>query len=461
MKRKRRYYLLPLLPFLTILGFLAYLLVIMFESEGPSLVLQPLPEFLSKSQNFTVKTGDEGRGLRFLKVSIQQGTRERMILQEGFAFQGLLNVGGVHAYEKDFTIDPLTSKLAQGEAELQVQVWDHSKRGGGEGNSSIVRHKMIVDTIPPSVRAVSRMHNVNVGGSALAVYQTSSDAAESGVFVDEVFFPGFAAPENSTEGIHYCYFAIPHHIKSKPRIKLWARDKAGNMAENSFDYHVRKRTFRIDKVVLSERFIGSILPYFTSFYPLDDQESPIGKFLKINRELRKENHELLYRLKDNTSTERLWEGTWLRQKNAANRARFGDHRLYYYEREKVDEQDHLGVDLASLANAAVEAANHGRVIYADRLGIYGLTVVLDHGQGLMSVYGHMSKIDVSLGQEVRKGTVLGLTGNTGLAAGDHLHFAIMVSGIYVNPIEWWDDHWIEDHVSRKLGLGGQASGPKG
>jgi murein DD-endopeptidase MepM/ murein hydrolase activator NlpD len=122
------------------------------------------------------------------------------------------------------------------------------------------------------------------------------------------------------------------------------------------------------------------------------------------------------------------------------------------QRGRVDEKFHLGVDLASVANSPVEASNHGRVIYADRLGIYGLTVVLDHGQGLSSLYGHLSRIDVTPGREVRKGEILGLTGQTGLAGGDHLHFSIMVNGIYVNPIEWWDNKWIEDNVNKKLAL---------
>jgi murein DD-endopeptidase MepM/ murein hydrolase activator NlpD len=157
-------------------------------------------------------------------------------------------------------------------------------------------------------------------------------------------------------------------------------------------------------------------------------------------------------LKEKTSAERLWDGAWLRQKNAANMARFGDHRSYYYKGVKVDEQDHLGVDLASVANSPVQASNHGRVVYADKLGIYGFTVVIDHGQGLASIYGHLSKIDVTQGQDAKKGDIIGSTGDTGLAGGDHLHFGIMVSGVYVNPIEWWDDHWIEDNISAKLAL---------
>jgi murein DD-endopeptidase MepM/ murein hydrolase activator NlpD len=131
-------------------------------------------------------------------------------------------------------------------------------------------------------------------------------------------------------------------------------------------------------------------------------------------------------------------------------AGFGDRRFYYYKGQKIDEQVHLGVDLASLANSEVQASNNGRVVFRDRLGIYGLTVVLDHGQGIASVYSHLSEIRVAMGQEVMKGEVIGLTGQTGLAGGDHLHFGIMVNGVFVNPIEWWDSHWIHDNIDRKL-----------
>jgi murein DD-endopeptidase MepM/ murein hydrolase activator NlpD len=158
-------------------------------------------------------------------------------------------------------------------------------------------------------------------------------------------------------------------------------------------------------------------------------------------------------LREKTTPEKLWEGeTWLRQKNAVTMANFTDRRVYYYQGEKVDEQAHLGVDLASQANAPVQAANNGRVIFAERNGIYGLTVVLDHGQGLSSLYGHLSTISVESGQEVKKGDIIGYTGRTGLAGGDHLHFGIMVSGIPVNPREWLYGHWIEDNITKKLDL---------
>ena len=168
--------------------------------------------------------------------------------------------------------------------------------------------------------------------------------------------------------------------------------------------------------------------------------------------MRKKDNETLYQLLKNTSPIRLWEGKWLRMKNAANMAQFADHRYYYYNGEKIDEQDHMGTDLASLANSPVEAANNGIVVFAERNGIYGMTVVLDHGQGLASLYGHLSTIGVKIGDTVKKGDIIGHSGQTGLAGGDHLHFSVLVHGIFVNPVEWWDSHWIQDNIIRKLDL---------
>jgi murein DD-endopeptidase MepM/ murein hydrolase activator NlpD len=434
---------------LILLGLGGWFFAFMFEGEAPLASLQPLPEFLSKAQKFTVTAGDKKRGLKAVKLSITQGGKETVLLDEKFSFEGLLNRDGVHEVQKEVSIDPSVLKLAQGELTLTLTVWDYSRRG--EGNHATVQHKSIVDTVPPSLRTISRMHNVNVGGVGFAVYQTSQDAASSGVFVDDLFFPGYPDKDQADKGIHHCFFAIPYDNSSNPKTTLWAKDKAGNEAKTSFYCRVMRKKFRQDKIEVSDQFIKKLLPYF-SFYPLDSEDTDLKKFLKINNDLRRENHQALSQLKDKTSPDKLWDGVWLSHWNGQTMARFGDHRSYFYKGQKVDDKVHLGVDLASLANAPVLASNNGKVLFADRLGIYGLAVVIDHGQGLASVYGHLSKIEVNPGQAVEKGQTIGLTGDTGLAGGDHLHFSVMLQGIFVNPVEWWDPHWIADNVTKKLNL---------
>ncbi|MFC1868800.1 M23 family metallopeptidase [Thermodesulfobacteriota bacterium] len=450
-KNKKISYSFTLIPLVIILFLFIWLFTVIFEGEKPLITLEPRPDFISQKQNFTIKISDMKRGLRTLKVSYSQGGRDVTIFEAKFPFEGLLNRDGVQSFEKKLTIDPSALHLAQGRMDLNVQVWDYSRRGGGDGNMSLVMQKIAVDTIPPAIRAISRMHNVNKGGSGLVVYRTSSDTVASGVYVDDHFFRGFPAEEKSKKGMYLAYFAIPYNSGSDPSVYLWAKDRAGNVASSTFYYHVRRKRFRREKINITDRFLKRVLPYF-SFYEFDPQDSDIDKYLKINRDLRKKDNETLYKLMEETSPERLWDGAWTRLKNAATMAKFADHRGYYHKGEKVDEQFHLGIDLASLSSSPVEADNNGRVIFAERNGIYGLTVVIDHGQGLATLCGHLSSIEVTKGQEVNKGDLIGHTGQTGLAGGDHLHLSILVHGVFVNPIEWWDSHWIEDNITRKLDI---------
>ena len=135
----------------------------------------------------------------------------------------------------------------------------------------------------------------------------------------------------------------------------------------------------------------------------------------------------------------------------ARESYFADRRSYYYQGKKVDEQVHLGYDLAQTTNMPVRAANSGKVIYADRLGIYGNCIILDHGYSLESLYGHLSKIDVKVGDMVQKEQQIGVSGATGMAFGDHVHFSMLVAGTQVDPKEWWDEHWIHDRILSKIG----------
>src|SRR4029079_14899775 len=144
-----------------------------------------------------------------------------------------------------------------------------------------------------------------------------------------------------------------------------------------------------------------------------------------------------------------WSGPFVQLGNSQVEASFADYRTYVYNGKEVDQQVHLGYDLAVTANTPVLAANAGKILNASWLGIYGNCVIIDHGMGIASLYGHLSSFDVKVGDTVTKGQQIGRTRMTGLAGGDHLHFTMLVSGHPVNPVEWWDSHWIQDRVERK------------
>ena len=437
--------------------FLGWFLTHVFEGGKPEAGLSPLPEYLSGEETFTVNASDARRGIKRILITVTQDSRTFKVLEQEFPFKGLANRQGTREANVSFRISPAAMHLAEGRMDLTVSVWDYSRRKGGDGNMAVAGHKMIVDTTPPSIRAVSRLHYINEGGTGLVVYKTSADTAESGVYVGDLFFPGHPAGGASAPEHMVCYFAVPVGAEPGKGISLWARDKAGNSSRTSFNHSIRGRRFPVRTLNISDRFIERILPDFSDL-DISGAERPVDKFLKINRELRVENDENIRSLAAGSAVERLWDGAFIRMRNAATMAGFGDRRIYIHDGREIDRQTHLGVDLASLANSEIHAANNGRVVFAGRLGIYGLTVVLDHGQGLSSLYAHLSSIETEAGRYVERGDVIGISGRTGLAGGDHLHFSMMVNGVFVNPVEFWDEHWIGDNITGKLALTRPATG---
>ena len=100
------------------------------------------------------------------------------------------------------------------------------------------------------------------------------------------------------------------------------------------------------------------------------------------------------------------------------------------------EDYHRGVDLESPEGTPVRAAAAGRVVLAETMALHGNTVLIDHGEGVMSIYLHMSKLLVKPGEEVKKRQPVGLVGSTGLATAPHLHWGVYVHGVPVDPLEW-------------------------
>ena len=176
----------------------------------------------------------------------------------------------------------------------------------------------------------------------------------------------------------------------------------------------------------------------------------VPSFLRINGDLRRRNSETIAEQAVKTLREMLWKDAFQALGNASVEAGFADNRTYLYQGKEIDRQVHLGFDLAVTQRIPVLAANAGVVIYAADLGIYGNCVIVDHGLGVQSLYAHLSSIDIKTGDRVEKGRVLGHSGMTGLAGGDHLHFTMLVNGHPVNPVEWWDPKWMQDRVLRKI-----------
>ena len=310
---------------------------------------------------------------------------------------------------------------------------------------------------PPRISVMSTHHFVNLGASEMVVYRVTPADVASGVRVGDRVYPGFPAAGAGVgdPSVRLAFFALLYDQPVDTPIELFARDLAGNEAHAEFEHRVFPKTFRHSRIAIDDAFLtrveSSILqktPAFAS--PPSKPDDLLPTFLKINNELRRANADQIAALAKKTSDAMLWKGAFQQLSNSQVESSFADFRTYIYRGREVDRQVHLGFDLAKTANVPVVAANRGKVLYANDLGIYGNCVILDHGMGVQSLYGHLSSFDVSEGQEVDRGQALGRSGQTGLAGGDHLHFSMLVNGQFVNATEWWDPHWIEDRIMRKL-----------
>lgn len=408
------------------------------EGEMPTLNVMPQPVAIGRQGVFNLVMEDKGSGLKDAKVTVEQAGKTVSVLAETFE-------PGTSRAERTITLAAESLGLQDGPALLRVQVRDLSWRGG---NPRALEASILVDTRPPVITVLSRFHYLNQGGAGLVVLRASEPLARCGVRVGERFFDGYPLGGDGGWGV---LFAVAHDASAQVPIILEAEDAAGNSVRTRFPYSVRPKKFRHDSIRLTEEFLQRILPYFQERDPGlkgDLQEV----FLRVNRELRAANERTLENICTETAKQPLWSGSFLRMANAKPMAGFADRRTYLWKDRAIDEQVHLGVDLASLVMSPVEAANKGRVVFAGELGIYGNTVVLDHGWGLFSMYSHLTQISTTVGQVVEKGERLGISGSTGLAGGDHLHFGMMVKGVFVNPIEWWDPHWVKDNIEDKLAL---------
>jgi murein DD-endopeptidase MepM/ murein hydrolase activator NlpD len=319
---------------------------------------------------------------------------------------------------------------------------------------------------PPRIAVLSTHHYVNHGGSEMVVYKVTPADIASGVRVGDVEYPGFPASGAGADGadasildgsIKVAFFALLHDQPLNTPIAAFARDEAGNQANATFVDNVFEKPFRKSRIEIDDRYINRVVPDIVEHSPelkmaAPGKDSPkmLAAFLRVNGELRRINADQIAALATKTSAKRLWDGPFVQLGNSQVEASFADRRTYFYKGKDIDQQTHLGFDLAVTQHVPVAAANSGVVVNASWVGIYGNCVVIDHGLGVQSLYGHLMSFDVKVGDTVARGQIVGRSDSTGLAGGDHLHFTLLVGGHMVNPVEWWDPHWIADRVERKL-----------
>jgi len=416
------------------------------DTTGPVLILTPSEGPISAKRDVVLTLQDTGAGLKSLTVSAVQGDRVVPLLAKQYP-------PGTHQARESFKL--AQSGLKEGPVRLQVAAVDRSPFHLGAGNTTLLSPNFDFQNKPPVVSVLSTAHNISRGGAGLVVYTVNREVERTGVVFGDRFFPGY----RQSGDLYACLFPFPYNMEPRDYVpKVLAVDRAGNERLTGIYFHLLPKSFPNDRIELSGPFLDKIFSEFKDRFP--KASTPLEVFLMANRELRAHDLKILADCGRKTSPVPVWEGSFLRLPNSAPRGSFAQQRSYFYQGKQVDQQTHLGIDLASLAHSPVPAANAGKVVYADDLGIYGQCIIIDHGLGLQTLYGHLSRIGVKVGDQVHKGQIIASTGDTGLAGGDHLHFGTVVSGEQVNPIEWWDPSWIRNNVTGKLAAALKEAAPR-
>jgi len=391
---------------------------------------------------------DDPHGVRKIVAVIEQNGAQYRLGEESKPARRVLWPRHVAGSTWNFTAGTQTTpQLHDGPARLIVEATSNDFRGA----TARAERDLVVVTRPPTLSVDSDQHYLYLGMSDLVTFNVAGSWTEVGVRVGDQRFRGWPSPGGKPG--FFSLFAFAWNMPAATVPMVYATNAAGNEVTSQIVIQFPKKEqpkYRVRDLQLDDRFMQKV----TSELDPNGSGGLPERFLRINNEMRRANNKTLSDLRLKTEPRFLWSQPFLQQPNSTVESSFADIRNYFYQGKKIDQQVHLGYDLAVTQHVGVVATNDGRVVYAAPLGIYGNCIVLDHGYGLQSIYGHLSEIAVHEGDIVKRGQVMGKSGQTGLAGGDHIHFSMQLDGVQIDPKEWWDAHWIRDHIAKRVDLPG-------
>ena len=409
------------------------------RSATPSLDLPTQVSTIGQATPITVHATDP-RGIRGVSASVVQNGASYPVWQ-------MAQPSKAKEATWNFSVGVKTTpQLKDGKAKLIVEATSNDLLH----KSARIERDVTVVTQPPSVSVDSDQHYIYIGMADLASFSVSGAYTAAGVRVGDQSYRAWPMPAGKP-GL-FSLFAFAWNMPQNTIPMVFASNGAGNDVTSPITVIFPKKEqphYTVHDLQVSEAFMQKVVG------ELDPNGSGdmVTRFVRINTEMRKSNNKTLSDLRFKTADHFLFTQPFARQSHSQAEATFADLRNYIYQGKKIDQQVHLGYDLAVTQHVGVEASNDGRIVWAAPLGIYGNCVVIDHGYGLQTIYGHMSHIDVHEGDMVKRGQIMGQSGMTGMAGGDHIHFAMQLDGVQIDPKEWWDPHWIQDHITKRIDAG--------
>ena len=437
--------------FLLVVVLLAVLgtFALFFLSAAP-VISAPAVTAIGQATPITLRLADP-HGVRHAAVYLEQDGARYTVWEQKQAARRFLWNRHVPDMTASFNVGARTTpQLKDGKAQVIVEATSNDLRG----KTSRVAWEVTVISRPPQVSVDADQHYLYLGMADLVTFQVSGYFTDAGVSVAGRSFRSWPMPGGKPG--RFALFAVPWDAPAGAAPEVYASAPGGNNATGAMAVSYPKKEqpkYRTRDLQLDDKFLQKV----TAELDPNGSGDLITRFLKINGEMRRANNETLSELSSQTEPRFLWSQPFQQQPNSKVESNFADVRNYFYQGKKIDQQVHLGYDLSVTQHVGVRASNDGKVVWAGPLGIYGNCIVLDHGYGLQTIYGHLSEIAVHKGDMVKRGQVMGKSGQTGLAGGDHIHFSMQLDGIQIDPKEWWDAHWIKDHIAKRVELPASTS----
>lgn len=412
-----------------------------FEREAPT-VKSETNIYWNRTDPLKLQLADNV-ALSHFELILTDGMKS-LIVGQGDLDKGTQEQTLLVKYPKSKILDPKATNL-----QLKVSVNDSSMWNLFQGNKTVKTIDIKVDYKRPNVNVLANSYSITQGGTALVVFQAEDDNLDA-LYV-KAGERNFKVQPYKQEGYFAALVAWPFN-KTDFNAKIVATDKANNKRVVDIPFYLKNRKYKVSWIKAKDKFIDGKITDLASSDPeyasIDDK---LEKLRAINETMRLKNEDLIHALSSGVSDEVLdsWKiKKFYPLKNGAKVASYGDERHYYYQTKdnEVSKSYHVGYDLASTKMAPIQSSNPGKVVFANENGIYGNMPMIDHGLGLYSLYGHCSSMSVKEGDEVKAGETIAKTGVSGLALGDHLHFGILVQGVEVRPIEWFDGGWIKTNI---------------
>ena len=365
---------------------------------------------------------------------------------------------------QDISLDfpGIDSGLYEGIATIEIEAKDASFWQ----NKGILTITTRVDFQKPTVELLSSEQSIPEGSTQLVFLRIyEDDLGISGIRIGSKVFPAYPArgldKSFQEKSLYVVLYSAPFEDDSDAKaMRIFAEDQTGNVASIPLSGKILRNTYKTITNNLSSPFLYETTAkiYDNNFQRLmpaqpdfGAEEKALAKLQQINTRLRQlNNEELATAVTKGGKLERIWDGPFL-SPSGDKIVNFGDLVIYSMNGKAVTTWRSTGCEFGTRRREEdVFAANDGFVTVIQDIGVYGSVLAIDHGLGLVSIYGNLGQTFVKRGERVGRNQKIGTTNQSAFAPAGNLIFEMRLNGIPLNASYWWESNWYHQEIVKKI-----------